>query len=213
MKNNTKLPMPSNDELLKNKKYDAREYAMLMSESKYNKKERHRYVYKNQLNLEEKAKEMKISAKTLQRNIKRLTDLEQNVLDIEKTENGIIYKLNYKHDDKNYVTVHHDMLKKLSASFNSTAIKLYCILKYVCNEKDFTQVTNSWLIEKLGLCVKNSKNSQLIHNITEDLMLTGYIQYKIKHINDGINTKKLKYYKINSFEEWEKYRKEHLKIK
>ena len=116
MKNNTKLPMPSNDELLKNKKYDAREYAMLMSESKYNKKERHRYVYKNQLNLEEKAKEMKISAKTLQRNIKRLTDLEQNVLDIEKTENGIIYKLNYKHDDKNYVTVHHDMLKKLSAS-------------------------------------------------------------------------------------------------
>ena len=186
---------------------------MLMSESKYKKGDNYRYMYKNQLNLDEKSKEMNISVRTLQRNIKRLSELEQDVLDIIKTENGIVYKLNYKQDNRNYITVHHEMLKKLSSSFNSNAIKLYCLLKYTCDENNFKQITNDWLIQKIGLSNKKSGNQQLVHNITEDLMLTGYIQYKIKTFAENGCIKTIKLYKINSYEEWFNYRKEHLKIK
>lgn len=203
--------IPSDDNLLKNKKFDVREYIMLISESKFNNLENYRYVNKCELSFKEKAKELNISTKTLQRNISRLEKMEEKVLEIKKTDIGIVYKIN-NNNFNNTITIKQKMLKSLMI-FNSNTIKTYFVLKNLCKENTFTNVYNEQLIESIGLSSKSKNNVSLMNEIIKILNDNNYIQYEYKHVNDGISTKKLKYYKINSYEEWFNYRKELLKIK
>lgn len=209
--NELNLPMPTF--CLNDKKYCAKEYGFLMTMSKKNTNENHRYVYTNELDIDNIAKELKISKITLKRNIRKLEQLDYNILELVNTQNGLVYKLNYGaiKDDGNvnkYVTINNKMLKTLSCAFNNNAIKLYCLLKFMCDEKTFRTITNKWLCQQLGLNSDSGKNISVITEITTQLELCGFIESRIESkvfYDENLNkkiTKTIKSYRLTTIDEF-----------
>ncbi len=213
--NNTqKLPMPTDTEILKNKKYCAKEYAGLMTISNNGIYETHRYLYKNKFNTAELAKDLGIGRVTLERNIKKLENLDCKVLSIENTKNGIVYKLHYgKYQEdtgklNKYTTIYQPMLKTLACAFNSNAIKLYCLLSYMTNETEFKPMDNKWLAEQIGLSPKSKNNLDTITEIVAQLELCGFIETKKLNVfkwdeKQGKEVPQItKQYRLSTLEEW-----------
>lgn len=217
-----KLPMPTF--CLNKKNYCAKEFGALMLISKGSMRimhtEKNRYLYQNSFDTIELAKKLGITKTTLNRNIKKLQSLEYNILEIENTKNGVVYKLNYGletnyNDEVNkYVTIHHEMLEELVICFKTPAIKLYCLLCYMTNEKSFTLIDEKFLCEKIGLCGDSENNKSKIRQIIQVLKKCRYIETKKesrtfldKEKKNKIN-KTVKLYRLCSFEEWNKLDKE-----
>ena len=211
IKETTELPMPTH--CLSDKKYCAKEYAGLMTISNRGLYENHRYLYKNKFNTEELAKSLGISRTTLERNIKKLEKLEYNILDIENSQQGVIYKLHYgaiKEDGSinKFVTINHQMLKELACSFNSNAIKIYCLLKYMTNETEYKILTEEWICNQIGLNGTSEKNQTTVRTLIKTLEKCKFIETKKLNIFrwDEVRKKEVpqitKQYRLCTFEEW-----------
>lgn len=211
IKETTELPMPTH--CLIDKKYCAKEYAGLMTISNRGLYENHRYLYKNKFNTEELAKSLGISRTTLERNIKKLEKLEYNILDIENSQQGVIYKLHYgaiKEDGSinKFVTINHQMLKELACSFNSNAIKIYCLLKYMTNETEYKILTEEWICNQIGLNGASEKNQTTVRTLIKTLEKCKFIETKKLNIFrwDEVRKKEVpqitKQYRLCTFEEW-----------
>lgn len=211
IKETTELPMPTH--CLSDKKYCAKEYAGLMTISNRGLYENHRYLYKNKFNTEELAKSLGISRTTLERNIKKLEKLEYNILDIENSQQGVIYKLHYgaiKEDGSinKFVTINHQMLKELACSFNSNAIKIYCLLKYMTNETEYKILTEEWICNQIGLNGASEKNQTTVRTLIKTLEKCKFIETKKLNIFrwDEVRKKEVpqitKQYRLCTFEEW-----------
>lgn len=215
-----KLPMPTH--CLNDKKFCAKEYGALIALSHGGNNvmhlEKNRYVYKNSFNTKQLAQDLGIGRTTLESNIKKLEKLNYNVLEIENSKNGIIYRLNYGLDSiKNtnevnkFVTINHKMLKELVCAFNSNTIKLYCFLSYTCNENSFTVLTEDYLCENIGLSGKSEKNQSTVRSIIKTLEKCRYIETKKQNIfkwNDELKKQQpkiTKSYRLCSFDEWNKF--------
>jgi len=209
-----KYPMPTF--CLKDKNYCAKEYAGLMTISNRGSYENHRYLYKNKFNTTELANDLGISRTQLERNIKKLEQLNCNVLSIESTrENGIVYKLDYGVENATtgnthkFVTIYHPMLKTLACAFNSNAIKLYCLLNYMCKETDFNVMDNKWLAEQIGLSSKSKNNLDSITEIVAQLELCGFIETRKQNIfqwdaKKGREVPQItKSYRLCTLEQWQ----------
>ncbi len=216
IKETTELPMPTH--CLNDKKYCAKEYAGLMAISNRGSYETHRYLYKNKFNTAQLAKDLGIGRTQLERNIKKLEKLDYNILDIESSQQGIIYKLNYgaiKEDGtiNKFVTINHKMLKTLACAFNSNAIRLYCLLRYMTNETEFNTMDNKWLAEQIGLSPKSKNNLDVITEITAQLELCGFIETRKVNIFkwDATKGKEVpqitKQYRLRTFTEWQTIQK------
>ncbi|MGL5717768.1 MAG: helix-turn-helix domain-containing protein [Paraclostridium sp.] len=213
---NSKIGMPTH--CLKDKKYCAREYGALMTISNKNKNEQHRYLYKNKFNTVQLAKDLGIGRLTLERNIKKLEKLDYNILEIENTKSGVVYKLKYgaSKDEgtiNKFVNINHKMLKTLVCAFNSNSIKLYCLFGYMTTETEFKAMDNKWLAEQIGLSSESKNNLDTITEIVAQLELCGFIETKKENIFkwDATKAKEVpqitKQYRLRTFIEWKAIQK------
>lgn len=207
------LPMPTH--CLDNKKYNGKVYGALMTISNFNQEsEKHRYLYENKFDSEILAEELGISKRTLDSNIKKLHKCGAKVLNIMNTQDGICYMLDYGTFNKagtdinKYVTIPQCMLKELSISFDSNAIKLYCLFKYMCTENDFRVMTEEWICNMIGLNGSSGKNQTSVRTIIKTLEKCKYIETKTSYINfyeetkDRKIPKKQKSYRLCKLDEW-----------
>ncbi|HBF1820717.1 TPA: winged helix-turn-helix transcriptional regulator [Clostridioides difficile] len=216
-KNNYYLPMPTY--CLQEKMFYIREYGALMLYSNGGSKilhtDRNRYLYKNKINIQEIAKQLGISKRTLERNIKNLEKLDCKVLEIENTKNGIVYRLNYglpsiynELEVNKYITIHFKMLRELINCLKPNVIKTYCLLKVITDEKEFKAASNSFLAEGIGLSSKSKNNLDVITSSVKILEKLKYIETKKENIfkfdkEKGREVPTLKkFYRICNFEEW-----------
>ncbi|HBG7257383.1 helix-turn-helix domain-containing protein [Clostridioides difficile] len=211
-----KLPMPTF--CLKEKGYFAREYAALMLLSNGGMKimhtEKNRYLYQNKFDIDALAKQLSISRATLYRNIKKLEELKCDILKIENTKNGTVYRLKYGietgYNDEvhKFVTIHHKILEELVINFKTPNIKLYCLLCYLTNETDFKVIDEEFLCNNIGLCGKSESNKNKVRSMIRVLIKCKYIDVKKENrtfwneeTKNKIN-KTLKLYRLCSYEEW-----------
>lgn len=210
-----KLPMPTF--CLKDKKYCAKEYAGLMTISNRGIYEWHRFLYKNKFDTAELANDLGISRVTLERNIKKLESLNYNILSIENTrEHGVVYKLEYGTFNENtgnlnkFVTIYQPMLKELACSFNSNAIKIYCLLSYMCNETEFQPLTEDWICEQIGLNGNSERNQSTVRTLIKTLEKCKFIETRKQNIFKWDDKRKrevpqiTKFYRLCSLDEWKK---------
>ena len=175
--------------------------------------ENHRYLYKNKFNTAQLAKDLGIGRTTLEANIKKLEKLDYNILDIENTKSGVVYKLHYgaiKEDGtiNKFVTINHQMLKELACSFNSNAIKIYCLLKYMTNETEYTMLTEDWICNQIGLSDTSEKTQSRIRTLIKTLEKCRFIETRREQIFQWDEVRKkevpkvIKTYRLCTFEEW-----------
>ncbi|WP_455543376.1 hypothetical protein [Intestinibacter sp.] len=210
------FPMPTH--CLKEKKYNDRVYATLMTISNggenkgFNNQMQNRYVYENSFDINELAEGLEMSKRTLQTNIKKLESLDCNILEIKNTPNGIVYILNYGEKVgqtiRKYVTINHKILKFLCNTSKKNLIKVYCLLKYMTSETEFKQLTNAWICEQIGLNSKSKNNLDVITDIMVNLENNKLIETKRQTVTSWDDVKKQKItktqkqYRLCSFEEW-----------
>lgn len=232
------IPLPSHPRFMQNKDFDYQFLGRIMLDTKYGGRFNmenfdHRFIYKEQIfKLDEEgqvpqvAKDLGISERTLHRRLKMIMQTNLGLVEVGRNEDKkLFYKINYSTDNKYYIILHNDMLKRLVASTNSNMIKIYIVMKYLLTEPihneigqviDFKyhrkQITYDYLLEKIGL--SKDYNRELLKGMIEDLSLLGYIQIHqiqepLVHINEETNANfvtNMGYeYQVNSYEEWAKY--------
>lgn len=220
MKKEVFLPINTEKENIQNKRCDYKTLGImtLYSNMKPIEKqdeegvyETNRYIYKNKimLNKDEIEELSGVKIKTVCDNMRKLSKLEGNlVVPCISKDEQIYYIVNYESKDGNkFTTIHEKMLRKLINSTNSNVIKVYLIIKYMCeyelkkNGNKEKKITNAYLAEQIGLSSKSHKNINLITDITDTLHQLGFINKHYVNTSKGIKTNI--YYSINNYEEWE----------
>lgn len=199
-----KIGMPSDKESVKNK--NLLTYSCMILQSNYNSSDEfddRRYLYKNKLDLKEMENTMKISQRTIKSRINMLikTDLVETV----QTEDGLVYKFNYKKDDKYFVEIENDILKQLCHT-SSNVIATYILMKYHLRD-GAKQMTREFIAEEIGL---SSSSERLVTDITKVLAKLGliaiYEHYKQIDVatKDGTRNgvKKVNVYELISYDDW-----------
>ena len=188
-----------------------------LKEYDYSEIENHRYIYQDYIieNKEELEKESKNSIKTIRRNIKKLIECDNKVIQVCKDKKGkVFYKINpyFNPNDKssmnNFVTIDSDMLRYLVNTSNSDVIKVYCIFKWLLwDNKNKTYVSKRvdryWICRQLGLNEESGKNLQKVTDILQFLVNNFYITRTKENILDKDGKyKTVYYYKIATYDYW-----------
>ena len=164
----------------------------------------YRYLYKNKLfkyrNLVENLTNMKLE--TIIKVINNMTKIDTGIRKITTEGGEIVYYMDYKTNDREFVIIHAKILKQLITYSNSNCIKVYIILNYMCR-KGKVKITNSWLLKQIGLKPNIGNNNKQIADITKTLCDLGLIN---KYTED-IDGKSHNWYSINSYEEWKLFNK------
>lgn len=233
MQNNTiKLPINVYEGNMGDKKCDYKTLAIMTLYS--NRKphdedtnEQYRFIYRNKVieftNEIEQLSKNKMN--TVLRNIKKLSNLTGNLVNASRNDEGkILYTINYrdgkiiyndegkpiKIDKGSFVIVEEDILKFLVNVGNSEDIKVYLLIKALCewneriNGNKEKWITNSFICEHIGLSSNSKSNLQTISDITYILERIHLINKRKVHTNtDGILTCK-NYYSVVDYEEWKR---------
>lgn len=230
------LPMNCSEVHLKNKKCDFKTLAIMTLYSCFENNEDeetspHRYIYRNKIiELTDEIEELSQNTiKTIKRNIKKLADLDNALVNVYETNDGkIVYKINYKlgemvdtgkgfrkHEKGAFVQIEQSMLKFLIDVGNNNVIKTYILLQALCESEERKNgnrekwVTREFIAEHIGLSTKCKNNLDLISNITDMLRDIDFINKKLVVFRtDNGQTKTNAYYEIVSYEEWKKRRLE-----
>lgn len=212
-----KYGMPTNKEDIKNKNIST--YSVLMLQTKHDKRDKlddRRYLYIKDLDMEEATSMLKVSKRTVQRNINALIKSELIEV-VETSENGCVYKFNYKKDNKYFVEVEHDILSELVSATNSNTIATYLLMKYHLKDGK-KQMTQEFIAKEIGISTNSLKT---VRNITQvltklGLIITyekeGYTTYKTE--SGVVKTRPVKelWYELRNYEEW-KFLNENIKQK
>lgn len=192
------VPVPSHPELIKNKEYDARAYALALLESKRGNKEQHRYINLNDFKQDTKtiASKYNISTKTLSRyiiNIKKLQNVfkgtEINIVNSFATENGELYiQLMSKISSRYYVLIPSNVLYKMLVTTRRDVIKTFITLLYTLKDKNTgkyieRQVTYNYLLNKVGMSQTSTKAMCAILGLLQDMRLIQVRQVESTHYN------------------------------
>jgi len=190
-----------------------------LKEYDYSEIEYHRYLYQDVLitNKEEFEMLSQNSIKTIKRNVKKLIECDNKVIQVCKDKNGkIFYKINpyFNPNDKasmgNFIVIDSDMLRYLVNISNSDTIKIYCIFKWLLwdneNKKYISKrVDRPFLCDKLGLNPTYERNLQKVTDILQNLINNYYLTRKKEHILDKDGKYKTVYcYSICDYEYWRK---------
>ena len=188
-----------------------------LKEYDYSEIENHRYIYQDYIieNKEELEKESKNSIKTIRRNIKKLIECDNKVIQVCKDKKGkVFYKINpyFNPNDKssmnNFVTIDSDMLRYLVNTSNSDVIKVYCIFKWLLwDNKNKTYVSKRvdryWLCKQLGLNENHEKNLQKVTDILKSLQRNKLLKRRKENILDVDGKYKTVYfYQMCTYDEW-----------
>lgn len=205
-----KLPINSSKENMQNKKCNYKTLAIMTlysnrtpNEVSLDKgyEELYRYLYENKIrdNILEIEKLSHNKQDTIFRNIRKLAKLNNGLITVANSSNGIIYYINYRSaEGGDYVIIEEDILKYLIDTGNSNVIKVYILLKYLCR-KGKKAITNEYIADQIGLSSKSHKNIQTVINIIKSLVNNKLIK-KTKDKGVKFNDDKCKYKEINEYE-------------
>lgn len=205
-----KLPINSSKENMQNKKCNYKTLAIMTlysnrtpNEVSLDKgyEELYRYLYENKIrdNILEIEKLSHNKQDTIFRNIRKLAKLNNGLITVANSSNGIIYYINYRSaEGGDYVIIEEDILKYLIDTGNSNVIKVYILLKYLCR-KGKKAITNEYIADQIGLSPKSHKNIQTVINIIKSLVNNKLIK-KTKDKGVKFNDDKCKYKEINEYE-------------
>lgn len=180
-----KVPLPAHNKVLRDKKFKLNTFACLMASSNKNKgsvkgMEFTNYIYDNKI---DEAIEfiyettgIKYSERTLNTHFKSIIDSGYDLVDLQNTPNGLVYMLRAEIDGGYYVTIPFIQLKELLLSTNKNALRLFILLKDMCDENSFTPIDRAFLARGIGLSDKSVKNLDTISTIVKTLAKMGMIE-------------------------------------
>lgn len=179
--------------------------------------EPYRYIYKNKIikftNEIEDLSGKKIG--TIINNMRKLSNLENGLVTVTKTQNEeIVYYITYE-DSKGrcYKSISGDMLRRLVWAGNGNLIKAYLLIKYLCEDEkrlhgnNEKRITNKYICEEIGLNPNSKNNLQGITEITNTLEECDFIRKRYVKVG-GESVKTHIYYSIISDEEWRRKKEE-----
>ena len=224
---------PMNTEYIKDKKMDYETLGLITLYSNYkgevvchneglsiSEAEYHRYIYEKgnnsiNSNMKNMEKISKNKRRNIKRNIKKLTECNNRVVEVCSDINGnIYYKINpYANSNEGmgkFVVINNKMLEYLIHTGNSNMIKTYCMIKILLwDDKNKCyikrQLTRDFLLKQIGLST-SGKNLTMMGDILKSLVANGYIKrdrfiYQ-QTVNGEIITKDTYIYEIVSDDEW-----------
>lgn len=194
----------------------------------YAEAEEHRYIYEKYIRSSMKLlEEMSDSKqKAVLRNIKKLAKVSNGLVVPDETDSGeTVYKIYNKtsynketHEFNNYVLIPSDVLKFLVRGTNSNVIKIYCILLYKCNCKEWTILTNSYFTKGIGANA-NDRTDKTIKSCIDTLCMFQLVDKETvidtsqKDLNGKTLTKTYCQYKLKPYSEWRAYYEERCHIR
>lgn len=209
-----RFPINSSKQNMKNKNCDYRILAIMTlysnmtpKEISYEKgeEELYRYIYENKIvKFTEEIEELsKIKIHTFLKKVMKLVNLESRPVSAVNTENnGICYYINYTNiKGREYVTIEENILKKLIEIGDSSLIKVYILLRYMCKD-EFKKITNKYIVEQIGLSTKSRNNIQKVIEITKLLEENELIIKEKEQVVEAVKNKNkiIKQYKeINKY--------------
>ena len=229
---------PMNTEYIKDKKMDYETLGLITLYSNYKGEavcdneglsisdvEYHRYIYEKgsnsiNSNMKNMEKISKNKRRNIKRNIKKLTECNNRVVEVCSDINGnIYYKINpYANSNEGmgkFVVINNKMLEYLIHTGNSNMIKTYCMIKILLwDDKNKCyierQLTREFLLKQIGLS-ESGKNITMMGNILKSLVANGFIKRKkithVKEINGESIVKTNYIYELTTDDEWFKYYK------
>lgn len=216
IENGYNVPISSHKADITNKNNDYRLVGLMTIDSKYNENETDRYIYENNIDYEAIADAIKTKSanktKAVKTKIGAMAKAADSLIEKVSTDNGIAYKIRYSTDNKYYVSINSQMIKRLSTSTNDNMIRLYIIM-CVQLQNGRKQLTYEWLAEQMGLSTNGGRYRTTLATLTEDLALLGFIRkYEVSRtvLDKNTNSKyvnKTYDYELATYEEW----KQHIK--
>lgn len=186
-----KLPINSSKQNMQNKKCDYKTLAIMTLYSymtpneitlEQGYEELYRFAYRNKIEKDmDEIEELSNNKRdTIIRNIKKLTKLNSGLITAVNSPKGIIYYINYRGEKGgDFVTIEEDILRLLVNTTNSSVIKVYILLKYLCR-KGSREIHRAYIAEQIGLSTnRNSLNR--ISDMTYVLEQIGLIKKKVKY--------------------------------
>ena len=208
-----KFPMNSEEMHIQNKKCDYKTLAIMTLYSNMTPKEMlyeegtdeiYRYVYKDKIIkfTDEIEKLSKNKINTIIKNMRKLSKLDNRLVNACKSKEGkIYYKINYTDmEGKSFVTIEEDILRVLINACNSNTIKIYILLKYMCRNGE-VKMTREYIASQIGL--SPSKGKQIVTDCTKILSGAGFINKRKEYVY-GNEIKCDIYYSVNDYELWKK---------
>lgn len=204
MIDNFKYGFPSDKESIKDK--NLLTYSAMLLQSNWEEKglDDRRYLYYNKLNKEEMAGTMRVSKRTVNRNISAL--IKTGLIETVETPNGIAYKFNYKKDNKYFVEIENDIMKELIHT-STNVIATYVLMKYHLKD-GAKRMTQEFIAEEIGLSKSSAK---IVRQVTKILAKLGLIiihkrfeQETIKMNNGQIRVipKEILIYELTKYKDW-----------
>ena len=185
-----KVPLPANNKVLRDKKFKYNTFASLMACSNKNigdvkVMEFSNYLYDNKIDevieFINATNSKPISKRTLNSHIKSIIDSGFDLVDLQNTPDGLVYKLRAEIDGGYYVTIPFIQLKELLLSTNKNTLKIYVFLKdYLKDVKqgEFTPIDRAFIARSVGLSDKADKNVKAVGTIVKSLVKLGFIEIK-----------------------------------
>ena len=185
-----KVPLPAHNEILRDKKFKYNTFASLIACSNKNIgdveiMEFTNYLYDNKienvLDFIYDTTGKRISERTFNSHMKNIIDSGYDLVDLQNTPNGLVYRLRAEYDGGYFVTIPFIQLKELLLYTNKNALKIYIFLKdYLKNAKqgEFTPIDRSFIARSIGLSDKSVKNLDAISVILKGLAKSGFIEIK-----------------------------------
>ena len=216
IENGYNVPISSHKADITNKNNDYRLVGLMTIDSKYNENETDRYIYENNIDYEAIADAIKTKSanktKAVKTKIGAMAKAADSLIEKVSTDNGIAYKIRYSTDNKYYVSINSQMIKRLSTSTNDNMIRLYIIM-CVQLQNGRKQLTYEWLAEQMGLSTNGGRYRTTLATLTEDLALLGFIRkYEVNRtvLDKNSNSKyvnKTYDYELATYEEWKQHTK------
>ena len=216
---------PMNTEYIKDKKMDYETLGLITLYSNYKSEtvceeeglsisdvEYHRYIYEKgsnsiNSNMKNMEKLSKNKRRNIKRNIKKLTECNNKVVEVCSDINGnIYYKINpYANSNEGmgkFVVINNKMLEYLIHTGNSNMIKTYCMIKVLLwddKNKRYVkrQLTREFLLKQIGLS-ESGKNITMMGDILKSLVANGFVKReKVTHVKkiNGENIVKTNWFK------------------
>ena len=174
---NTEVSLLSYNEILSNKKIDYRVYSLLVLKSKFNPETKELYIYNKDVEVEQMAKVLGISASTVKLKIKELRT--QGILIPENTQNnGMLYKIVSSIDNKYFIRIKRSVLTEFIGytvikSNMKEFIQTYILINSLCYKED-REITRDFILNTLKLTI-NSKQREKITKYTTLMQDIGVI--------------------------------------
>lgn len=202
-----KTAMNTEKGVIDNKQMNYLYYGIANLYSKYSEDNVWKYLYESTLDEHKMELEDLSNRKinTIKRNIKKLEDLDNYVLQRKVFNNEIVYLIcNKSLEGKYYVLIEDDILRTLINVSNSNMIKTYCVLKYLL-AKGKRRVTREHLLSLIGL-TPHEKNLQLITDIIDALtdlyLIKKQYTYEKREIEGRVINSQFLMLELTTYEEW-----------